>query len=136
MGLYASIPFGGGEDVKLLGGCVGYLMGTEPGVSCNEGAKISLTDTTLLCIPEVGVLVIGVLVVVTLDNLAKVLGVVGGTLIRPVGKTANVACWIAFDSLPFSSDLSCPVVGRTNIGATLSPSCLLTMPGKTQPSYS
>ena len=77
--------------MKLFGGCVGYLMGTDSGVSCNDGATIFLTDTTLLCILGVGD-VIGVLVVATLENLAK--GGEGevGTSIRLVGKTASVAC--------------------------------------------
>lgn len=133
------------EDVKLVGACVGYLMGTD--VSCSAGATISFTDTTLLCILGVGD-AIGVLVVATLENLAK--GGEGevGTSIRLVGKTASVACWMALDSLSLSMVLSCPV-GK-NIGAisplfgvtgTVPPSSSLLLgvgviPGNTQPSYS
>ena len=129
--------------MKLLGVCVGYLMGTESGVSCDAGATISLTDTTLLCILDVGGL-IGALVVATLEILAGE----EGTSIRLVGKTASVDCWMALDSLSRSRVLSCPV-GK-NIG-TVSPlpgapcavllysSLLLGVvvrPGNTHPSYS
>lgn len=133
----------GVEDVKLVGTCVGLdLIGTDSGVSCNVGdSTISFTDTTLLCILGLAD-VIGVLVVVTLDNLAKVEGEVG-TSSRLVGKTASVACWIAFDSLSLSKVLSCPV--GENIGAISPPfglpgillsSSFGLIPGNTQPSYS
>ena len=136
------------EDVKLVGTCVGLdLIGTDSGVSCNVGnfATISFTDTTLLCILGLAD-VIGVLVVVTLDNLAKVEGEVG-TSSRLVGKTASVACWIAFDSLSLSKVLNCPVGENSGAisppfglpGTLLSSSLLLgvgLIPGNTQPSYS
>ena len=132
------------EDVKLVGTCAGLdLIGTDSGVSCNVGN--SFTDTILLCILGLAD-VIGVLVVVTFDNLAKVEGEVG-TSSRLVGKTASVACWIAFDSLSLSKVLSCPV--GENSGAisppfglpgTLLSSSLFpgvgVIPGNTQPSYS
>ena len=139
----AGSPIGGVEDVKLLGGCVvRYLMGTESGFSCNVGATISLTDTTLLCILGVGE-AIGVLVVATLESLAKGAGDVR-TSIRPVGKTASVDCWMALDSRSLSAVLSCPV--WKNIG-TVFPLFgesgvvgvgvgVVLMPGNTQPSYS
>ena len=137
----AGIPIGGVEDVKLFGACVGYLMGTDSGLSCNAGATIFLTDTTLLCILGLGD-EIGVLVVATLDNLAK--GGEGevGSSIRLVGKTASVACWMALDSLSLSTVLSCPV--GENIGAVSPlfgvPGTVLLgvglIPGNTHPSYS
>ena len=138
--------------MKLVGACVGYLMGTDLGVSCNAGATTFLTDTTLLCILGVADL-IGVLVVAAFDNLAKGGDGEEGTSIRLVGKIASVACWMALDSLPLSSVLSCPV--GENIGTTSPlfglPGTLLgiwmplffslslgvtIIPGNTQPSYS
>ena len=138
--------------MKLFGGCVGYLMGTDSGVSCCAGATIFFTDTTLLCIRGLGD-VIGILVVATLENLAK--GGEGevGTSIRLVGKTASVACWIALDSLSFSVLLSWPVgknigtvsplfgVPGTALGIWTPPSSSVLLgggviPGNTQPSYS
>ena len=149
-GLNSAAGIGVVEDVKLVGACVGYLMGTD--VSCSAGATISFTDTTLLCILGVGD-VIGVLVVATLENLAK--GGEGevGTSIRLVGKTASVACWIALDSLSFSVLLSWPVgknigtvsplfgVPGTALGIWTPPSSSVLLgggviPGNTQPSYS
>ena len=115
-------------------------MGTKSGVSCNVGATISLTDTTLLCILGLGD-AIGVLVVATLESLANGAGEVG-TSIRLVGNTASVDCWMALDSLSLSAVLSCPVwknigtvfplfgaLGVVGVGVVL-------MPGNTQPSYS